>query len=165
MKLSPNFTYAECVKSNTAEQHGIDNTPNAEQLSNMVYLCHNVLEPLRAYFGKPVKVNSMYRSIQTNRLIGGSRTSQHCKGEAVDCEIDGIPNKTIADWVSEHLTFDQIILEFYNPKEGANSGWVHISLRRNGGNRRNKMVALKDGKTTKYKSVSDFDPNNHYNDY
>lgn len=165
MRLSPNFTYAECTTSAKAKENRIDNTPNAESLSNMVYLCNNILEPLRAYFGKPVKVNSMYRSIATNRLIGGSRTSQHCLGEAVDCEIDGIPNKTIADWVSEHLKFDQIILEFYNPQEGANSGWVHISLKRNGTNRKAKMVAMKDGKTTKYKAVSDFDPNNDYYDY
>ena len=165
MMLSPHFSLAECTASAKAKQLGIDNTPNAEQLSNMVYLCHRVLEPLRSYFKKPVVVNSMFRSVATNRAVGGSSTSQHCKGEAVDCEIVGIPNNVIADWVSEHLLFDQVILEFYKPSEGINSGWVHISVRRNGTNRKSKLIALKNGKKTIYKQIGDFDPDNAFENF
>jgi len=164
MMLSPHFSLAECTASAKAKQLGIDNTPNAEQLSNMVYLCHRVLEPLRSYFKKPVVVNSMFRSVATNRAVGGSSTSQHCKGEAVDCEIVGVSNKSIADWVSEHLEFDQVILEFHNPSD-ANSGWVHISLKRSGNNRRSKLVASKQNGATIYKSVADFDITNDYKKY
>jgi len=156
MNLTPHFTYDEMTRSTTAYNLGIDNIPNSEQLDNLRFLCETVLEPLRLHFKKPVKVTSGFRNIAVNHAVGGSSTSQHCKGEAVDCEIDGVPNIEVADWVSENLMYDQIILEFYNPKEGVNSGWVHISVKKNGNNRKSKLVALKDGKKTVYKAVSDF---------
>lgn len=165
MNLTPHFTLKELTESPTAKAKGIDNTPTAEHLANMKYVCEKILEPVRAYFGKPVQVNSSYRSPALNRAIGGSLTSQHVNGQAVDFEVPGISNKTVADWVSENLEFDQIILEFYNPAEGPNSGWVHASLKKEGGNRKQKLVALKDGSNTVYKPVTDFDPNNSYEQY
>lgn len=156
MKLSPNFTYDEMTRSITATQLGIENIPSCEHLSNLRFVCETILEPLRAHFKKPVKVSSGYRNKAVNLAIGGSSTSQHCVGEAVDCEIAGVPNIDVADWISENLLFDQIILEFYNATEGINSGWVHISVKRYGANRKNKLVAFKDGRKTIYKSISDF---------
>jgi len=156
MNLSPHFTYKECCDSATARALGIDNNPNPEQLASMIYLCHNVLEPLRSYYNKPVVVTSMFRHVALNKAIGGSKTSQHCLGEACDFEIKGVPNNEVADWISKHLPFDQIILEFYNPSEGINVGWIHVSLKRGSGNRKNKLVAKKDGKRTIYTPVDNF---------
>jgi hypothetical protein len=112
-----------------------------------------------------VQVNSSYRCPELNKAIGGSTTSQHVNGEAVDFEVPGISNKVVADYVSENLDFDQVILEFFKPEEGVNSGWVHASSRKSGGNRKQKLVALKDGTKTVYKPVTDFDPTNEYDKY
>lgn len=165
MNLTPHFSYEELTRSQTAEKLGIENIPDLEQLANMKFLCETILEPLRSHFKKPVKITSCFRNQAVNIAVGGSDTSQHCKGEAVDCEIVGIPNNVIADWVSEHLLFDQIILEFYKPSEGINSGWVHISVRRNGTNRKSKLIALKNGKKTIYKQIGDFDPDNAFENF
>lgn len=165
MNLTPHFTLKELTESPTAKAKGIDNVPTPEHLANMKYVCEKILEPVRAHFGKPVQVNSSYRCPALNAAVGGSTTSQHVNGQAVDFEVPGISNKIVADWVSEHLEFDQVILEFYNPAEGPNSGWVHASLKKEGGNRKQKLVALKDGGKTVYKPVTDFDPTNSYEQY
>lgn len=157
MKLSKNFNLNEFTKSATATARGIDNTPQGVHLENLKYVVEKICQPARDYFGKPVKINSGYRSPALNTAVGGSKTSQHCNGEAVDMEIEGLPNKTLADWIAENCEFDQVILEFYNPAEGANSGWVHASVRRDGKNRKSKLIAFKDGKSTRYEAVSDFD--------
>lgn len=164
MNLTPNFTLKELTESPTATKLGIDNTPTAQHLANMKHVCETILEPARAHFGKPVKVNSCYRGPALNKAIGGSTTSQHMNGEAVDFEIPGVSNKVLADWVSENVEFDQVILEFFNPAEGVNSGWVHASVKKTG-NRKQKLVASKDGTKTVYKPVTDFDPNNSYEQY
>lgn len=164
MNLTPNFTLKELIESPTAKKLGIDNTPTEEHLANMKYVCETILEPARAHFGKPVTVNSCYRGPALNKAIGGSTTSQHMKGEAVDFEISGVSNKALADWVSENVEFDQVILEFFNPAEGPNSGWVHASVKKTG-NRKQKLVASKDGSKTVYKPVTDFDPTNSYEQY
>jgi hypothetical protein len=62
-----------------------------------------------------------------NETIGGSKTSQHCRGEAVDLEIAGVPNAILAEWIQENLIYDQLILEFYK-KDVPSSGWVHVSF-------------------------------------
>lgn len=126
MRLSDNFTLAELVKSQTAERCGIDNTPDKEHIENLQKLCDNVLQPVRDYFQKPVTISSGYRSPKLSQKIGSSSRSQHCKGQAADFEVPGISNKELADFINENLSFDQVILEFYNPDE-INSGWVHAS--------------------------------------
>lgn len=165
MKISPNFSLEELTESPTAKKLGIPNVPTEEHLANMKYVCEKILEPVRAFFKKPVTVNSSYRCPALNKAIGGSETSQHVNGQAVDFEIKGVSNKTVADWVSENLEFDQVILEFFNPAEGVNSGWVHASIKKEGGNRKQKLVALKDGTKTVYKPVTDFDESNEYAKY
>jgi len=165
MKLSEHFNLEEFTKSSTAEKHKINNTPSAQHLSNLKAVVDTILEPVRKHFNKPIKINSGYRGPELNKAVGGASSSQHCNGEAVDFEIEGIPNKTVADWVTENLPFDQCILEFYNPKEGANSGWVHVSYKKTGQNRKQKLIAEKDGTKTVYKPVNDFDATNDYNKY
>ena len=149
-KLTEHFTLEEFTNSPTAKSKKINNEPTKEHLENLKFVAKKILEPVRKKFGKPVTINSGYRSEILNKAVGGSRTSQHCNGEAVDFEINGVSNKEVAEWVTLNIEYDQCILEFYNPKEGTNSGWVHVSLKRDGKNRKQKLTALKDGKKTVY---------------
>ena len=158
-KITEHFTLEELTTSPTAKKLGLSNMPTPEHIENMRHVCENILEKVRAHYGKPVKVNSCYRSPAVNAKVKGSKTSQHCNGEAIDFEVPGVSNKELADWVADHLVFDQVILEFYSAKEGANSGWVHASLKRNGQNRGQRLIATKSAKGgTVYTPVADFDP-------
>jgi putative chitinase len=146
--LSPHFSLKELTRSETATRKGIDNTPNATHLQNLTLVCKHILEPVRNHFGKPVQINSAYRGPKLNAAVGGSAKSQHCNGEAVDFEIDGMSNYELAKWVAENTDFDQVILEFYNPKEGPNSGWVHASYSSSGKQRKSILTAtMVKGKT------------------
>ena len=122
MKLTKNFSLGELTKSSTATRLGIDNTPNSEHLVNMVNVCCHILQPVREHFGRVVTVNSGYRSPKLNAAVRGSAKSQHCNGQAADFEIINYPNYDLAKWIKDNLVFDQLILEFYNPAEGPNSG-------------------------------------------
>jgi putative chitinase len=150
MQLSEHFNLKEFTKSETATRKRIDNTPNAQHAQNLKNVCEKILEPVRNHFGKPVRINSGYRGPALNAAVGGSSKSQHCNGEAVDFEIDGLPNPDLAKWVAENCEFDQIILEFYDPKEGPNSGWVHASYSA-GKNRKQKLTAVTVNGKTVYK--------------
>ena len=150
MQLSEHFNLKEFTKSETAIRKRIDNTPNLEHANNLKMVCENILEPVRKHFGKPVRINSGYRGPALNKAVGGSAKSQHCNGEAVDFEIDGLPNPDLAKWVAQNCDFDQIILEFYDPKEGPNSGWVHASYSK-GKNRKQKLTAVTVNGKTVYK--------------
>ena len=103
-----------------------------------------------AHYKKPIRINSAYRGPALNKAVGGSAKSQHCNGEAVDFEIDGLSNPELAAWIANNLNFDQIILEFYNPKEGPNSGWVHCSYKKNN-NRKSILTAVNIKGKTVYK--------------
>lgn len=158
MKLTEHFTLAEMTVSPTAKRLGLSNQPTAEHIENMRYCCEKILEPVRAHFGKPVKINSSYRSPLVNKAVGGSKTSQHVNGQAIDFEIMGVDNKVVADWIGDNLEFDQVILEFYTAGD-KNSGWVHASIKKGGGNRMQRLIASKSkAGGTKYTPVADFDP-------
>jgi len=150
MQLSPHFKLNEFTKSDTAIRKRIDNTPGPAHAANLKKVCEKILEPVRNHFGRPVRINSGYRGPALNAAVGGSSKSQHCNGEAVDFEIDGLPNPELAKWVADNCEFDQIILEFYNPKEGPNSGWVHASYCE-GNNRKQIMTAVQENGKTVYK--------------
>ena len=159
MQVTKHFSLQELTRSTTAQRRGISNNPTPEHLENMKYVCEQILEPVRAHFGKPVTINSSYRSPALNAAVGGSSRSQHCNGQAVDFEIQGVSNKELADWVADNLIFDQVILEFYNWKDGKNSGWVHASIRKDGKNRGQRLIASKSAAGgTVYTAVNDFDP-------
>lgn len=150
MQLSPHFKLSEFTKSDTAIRKRIDNTPGPEHAANLKKVCERILEPVRNRFGRPVRINSGYRGPALNAAVGGSSKSQHCNGMAVDFEIDGLPNPELAQWVADNCEFDQLILEFYDPKEGPNSGWVHASYNE-GNNRRQKLTAVTENGKTVYK--------------
>lgn len=149
MRLSKNFTMAEFTKSQTAERKGIDNTPEGEHLEAAQALFENVVQPVRDHFG-PTVINSGYRSPALNEAVGGSSTSQHCKGQAADIEVPGTPNADLAQWIVDNVEFDQVILEFYTPGI-PDSGWVHVSYKADGDNRKSILTAMKENGKTVYK--------------
>ena len=149
MKLSENFTLTEFTKSQTALRLGIDNTPGGEHLEAAVALFQNVVQPIRDAFG-PTVINSGYRGPALNEAVRGSSNSQHCKGEAVDIEVPGYANYDVAKWIEYYLEFDQLILEFYTPGI-PDSGWVHVSYRADGNNRKQSLTAMKENGKTVYK--------------
>jgi hypothetical protein len=126
MNLSPNFTLSEMVKSETALRHNMDNTPGEAEIANLKTLCEKVLQPVRDHYGKGVKVNSGFRHPDVNAAVGGSKTSDHCRGQAADIEIPGVPNHELAEWIKANLDYTQLILEFYT-RGVPDSGWVHVS--------------------------------------
>ena len=110
MKISKNFTLEELTKSQTAEALKIDNTPGAEQIINLCALVHHVLQPLRDHYGQPVKISSGYRCPALNKAVGGVTNSQHMRGQAADIKITGVTPTHIADYIANHLPYDQVIL-------------------------------------------------------
>ena len=146
MNLTKNFTLAEMTKSETALRFGMANDPSPTEIENLRVLCEKVLQPVRDYYGMGVKVNSGFRHPLVNAKVGGSTTSDHCKGFAADIEIPGIPNAELAEWIAEHLEFRQLILEFYTVGV-PDSGWVHVSYNP-ADNKKQVLTATKqDGKT------------------
>ena len=126
MKISKHLSLKEVTKSNTAIKNGIENVPDDVQLQNLIILAENVFEPLREHVNGPICVGSSFRSEELNRRIGGSKTSQHCKGQAIDID-DTYGSATNADmfhYIHDNLDYDQIIWEFGDDK---NPDWVHVS--------------------------------------
>jgi zinc D-Ala-D-Ala carboxypeptidase len=148
MKLSDNFSVIEFTKSQTAERKGIQNNPNEIHTIAMVELCLNVLERVRSAFGKPVTINSGYRSPALCEAIGSKPTSQHCDGEAADIEIYGVSNRDLAKYIEKNLNFDQLILECWDGVE-PNSGWVHVSYVNDNANRKDVLTYTRAGGYTK----------------
>lgn len=140
MKLSENFWLYEFTQSQTAARLGLYNEPNDAQLANLIKLIRRVIQPVRDRFG-PIVINSGFRGRALNSAVGGASTSQHTTGEAADIEVPGHSNKTVAMWIRDNLDFDQLILEAYNPAQGPNSGWIHVSYASNGRNRKEVLTA------------------------
>jgi len=135
MRLSKHFSLEEMTRSMVAARRGIDNTPGAGEIKNLGDLCYEILEPVRAQFDKPIVVSSGYRSEALGEAIGSKKTSPHAKGQAVDLEINGIPNIKVAKWLTKNVDFDQCILEFNKP-EDEQAGRSHVSYHEKGSNRK-----------------------------
>lgn len=146
MQLSKNFSLEEMTKSETALRHNMDNTPGTTEIASLVVLCEKVLQPVRDHYAKGVKVNSGFRHPEVNAKVGGSKTSDHCKGMAADIEIPGVPNHQLAEWISKNLEFTQVILEFYTPGV-PDSGWVHVSYDPANLKKQELTAVRRDGKT------------------
>ena len=146
MKLSKNLSLSEVVKSNTAIKNGIDNSPTLEHLQNLEILAEKIFQPIREHFGVPIGISSGYRSKALNEAIGGSKTSQHCNGQALDLDADmfgQVTNKEIFDYIVENLSFDQLINEY-------NYSWIHVSYKNKKENRKQVLKAYKENGKTKY---------------
>lgn len=149
MKLSENLHLSEVTRSESAKRNGIPNTPAPEHIENLKALAEKIFQPIRDHFKKPIRISSGYRSKELNAKIGGSATSQHSKGQAIDIDMDGtdITNRQIFDFVKDNLNFDQLIYEF---GDDDNPNWVHISYNRNGQQRGQVLKAYKLNGQTKY---------------
>lgn len=133
MNLSENFTLKELTDSNTAVKLGIDNTPPGDVVPKLQALAVNVLQPLRNWYGKPICISSGYRCPRLNIAVGGSKTSQHLRGEAADIDIKGdlTAGRKMFEYIKNNLVFDQLIWE--HDKSGCY--WVHVSYKSTGRNR------------------------------
>ena len=153
--ISKHITMAEATNSETAKKLGISNLPNEVELANMKLVAEKCFEPVREWYGKPIKINSFFRCTKLNAAIGGSSgTSQHCFGQAIDLSA-GADNKKLFDWMRTNLKdWEQMIAEY--PVNGI-PAWIHISYKQTG-NRKQILVAKKiNGKVTyiPYKSDED----------
>lgn len=156
--IAPNFCLYELTKSDEASRKGIDNAfPGDVELQAAVNLAREVLQRLRNEFGS-FTPNSVFRSQATERALknkpaGWISTSQHTHGCACDVEIIGKSTLELAQWAANTLPeFDQIICECHDPREGPNSGWVHISLKPpgQGQNRRHLLSYIREPRTRQY---------------
>lgn len=148
MELSKNLSLSEVTRSDTAKRKSISNMPTPEHIENFKKLAVNIFQPIREHFDKPILISSGYRSAELNKAIGGSASSQHCSGEAIDIDMDGttITNKQIFDFIKDKLNFDQLIWEFGTE---SNPDWVHVSFAANRSQRKQVLIAKRvNGKTT-----------------
>ncbi len=148
MMLSKNLSLVEVMKSATAIKHGIANEPSSQHLTNLKAVATNIFQPCRDYFGKPLAVTSGYRSPKLNELIGGSKRSQHSKGEALDLDAQvygGFTNAELFHYIKDNLDFDQLIWEFGNDEE---PDWIHCSYTTE--NRKEVLKAYKHNGKTRY---------------
>jgi hypothetical protein len=152
MKISEHLDLSEVIRSDMAKRKGISNMPTPEHLENFKTLAQNIFEPIRKHFRVPIMISSGYRSEALNTAIGGSLTSQHCSGEAIDIDMDGtangVTNKMVFDYIKANLTFDQLIWEFGTKNA---PDWVHVSFESNGKQRKQVLKALKVGGKSTYK--------------
>ena len=150
--ISKHISLREGVFSQTATRRDLDNTPNEEQLENMKLIGEKVFEPLREWVGGPIKINSFFRGLPLNTAIGGSKKSQHMKGQAMDID-DNYGHATNAEmyhWIKDNLDFDQMIWEF---GDDDNPNWVHVSYVSPEENRNRCLKAYKNNGKTKYKII------------
>lgn len=119
MQLSTHFSLSEFTTSQAASRSGLRNIPNANEVENLRQLCINVLEPLRCEVG-PIIVSSGFRSVEVNRAVGGSSSSQHVLGQAADIISPRIRPIDLTHIIAQmRLPFDQLIEEF--------GEWTHVS--------------------------------------
>lgn len=153
MKLSQYVSLSEVTKSDTATKRGIDNSPTPEHLENLKVICAEVFDKVREHFGVPLFISSGYRSAALNKAIGGSATSDHNLGRALDLDQDfrgnGVTNKQVFDYIRQNLDFDQLIWEFGS---NDNPDWVHVGYRK-GANRKQVLRAKKVGSKTVYEKI------------
>ena len=150
--ISEHISHKEGVYSITATRRGIDNDPNDEQLNNMELLAERVFEPLRKWVGGPIKINSFFRCLELNTAIGGSKKSQHMKGQAIDIDdtFGVVANSDMYNYIKNNLDFDQMIWEF---GDDDNPNWVHVSYVSKEDNRNRCLRASKSGGTTLYNII------------
>ena len=155
--VSKNFTFEELYRSETAVALGIDNTPNATIAKRLEDVVVNVLQPLRDLWGQPIIISSGYRCPALNAAVGGSSSSQHRLGEAVDI-------RTVSDKPADNMAllkcllrsgieYDQIISEDVNSKY--QPSWIHVSYTTRRANRHKRTTMKRvNGKAVYYNGIN-----------
>lgn len=136
------FTIAELTRTNQKANNAI----TIEQGDNLKQLIEKVLDPAREEFGEPIRVTSGFRSQEVNRLVGGAKSSQHCKGQAADLTCSD--NRKLFRILAE-MEFDQLIYEFGDENQPS---WVHVSYVL-GANRNEILRARKSKGKTSYEKI------------
>lgn len=139
-----NFLMSELIKSTTAQQHNINNTPTDVRIyDNMLLLIVKVLQPLRNKINKPMIITSGYRCFELNKIVGGALNSHHTMGQAVDFCVPNMTVSAVVDFIrKQDILFTQLIEE-----HGKAGSWVHISYDKN--NLKNEVLIYKNGKYVK----------------
>ena len=120
MQLSEHFSLAELTASEIAARKGLENYPTGVELDNLVRLAEK-LEEVRKVLGKPIMINSAFRSIEVNAAVGGVKSSQHCLGCAADIRVPNMtPDEVVKAIIASKIQYDQLIREF--------DSWTHISI-------------------------------------
>jgi zinc D-Ala-D-Ala carboxypeptidase len=145
MNLTLHVSVAEFERSDSAIKHGISNKMNEFEKERAIELCKNVFEPIRAYVGKPIKINSGFRSAALNKRIGGAKNSQHCALDGAAMDLD-LHDRDLFEWILDNVEFDQIIFEGGTED---NADWFHISYRK-GRNRKQALRMIKKGGKSTY---------------
>lgn len=134
MIISEHITFNEATHSDKAIEKGLKNIPNTDQLSNMRIVAKECFEPVRNWYGKPIKINSFFRTPDVNKAVNGSKTSDHMNGNAIDLTAGNREeNLKLFNWMKLHLIFDQLIWE----NDGA---WIHVSFRKDGNRNQTKNL-------------------------
>lgn len=155
MQLTKNFTLSELTRSDTATRLKLNNTPDERTTTNLRQSARGLWQPVRDILGVPMLVSSGYRSPTLNRAIGGSTTSAHCHGLAIDFTAPAFGNTRkiarylVAELKERGIKFDQLILEF--PDDG--NSWIHLGYKHPNGQQRGQVLtAVKRGGRTVYLS-------------
>lgn len=132
IQLTRHFMLSEFIKSNTATKLKIANNPDLDQVSNLQYLCREILEPLREFMNEPIVISSGYRCPKLNKAVGGATNSQHLSGQACDIHL---PSKETGiryvQFILDNCRFDQMLYE----TDSNGISWLHVSIKQDGHNR------------------------------
>lgn len=145
--ISDHISYKEATYSPTAKAKGIDNTPSDDVINRMKLVAENIFEPVRLHFDSPIYISSFFRCAKLNVAIGGSKTSAHVTGEALDMDgdvYDSPSNKQIFEYIRDNLKFDQLIIEGIT---GGKMAWVHCSCKATGNRNQILFMYISKGKT------------------
>jgi hypothetical protein len=149
-KISENISYKEATHSETAKRLGISNKPKKEHIENMELIAEKIFQPLREWVDHPIRVNSFFRSEELNSRIGGSLSSAHKDGLAMDLDsLGGKTNLEMFHYIKDNLDFDQLIWEF-----GEEPKWIHVSWNKKK-NKKQVLVTKRKGKYYTYSGCKD----------
>lgn len=137
-QITEHLSYEECVRSQTATRHGIDNTPTFRQMLVIERMAREFFEPLREALAVPIRINSLYRCKELNRRIGGSPQSDHMiEADTAAIDLDdsysrrtGVTNRDIFLYIQKHLPYYKMIWEYEDVPTAAGERsprWVHVS--------------------------------------
>lgn len=150
MQITEHVSYKDATYSDTAIRNNISNEPNETQLIQIERCASAIFEPLMEWVGGPVKINSVFRSAELNKKIGGANSSQHCANNGAAFDVDDTfgykTNKEMLHYIKDNLDFDQLIYEYGDDE---NPDWVHFSYNQ-GKNRKQVLRAIKENGKTKY---------------